>query len=289
MKKVLSFFIICTMICLSVLPCYAYYWPQNLQPSIDLSNLNISIENQATLDELAEVVVNIHDFFIGTHFEMPVTNKSITHSEYNTTYRKVRESALPGGSFDGMASIANSLFDSDIAEKTYTYYSITQQIPLFYSHNDELFASELSFGHQIYIYRIFHYMNSPKMYFDNMVITDTSASGRVLYCLNVDGPLEDLAPLFWFDVSFEKGSDGIWRMADCGLFRLYFDSRDFNRQECICYDRELYDQLGVTYNLESPSTGDTAIERATLLGAVSLACIIPAACLTLRRRRRSII
>ena len=35
----------------------------------------------------------------------------------------------------------------------------------------------------------------------------------------------------------------------------------------------------------SPSTGDGAAERATLLGAVSLACLIPAACLTIKRRR----
>ena len=39
---------------------------------------------------------------------------------------------------------------------------------------------------------------------------------------------------------------------------------------------------------ESPSTGDLAAERATVFGAVSLACVIPAACLTIKRRRRSV-
>ncbi|MGN1157137.1 MAG: hypothetical protein ACI4TK_13245 [Agathobacter sp.] len=287
MKKVLSFFIICAMICLSVLPCYAFYWPSNCQPSVDLSNPNISGKDQAKLDELAEAVANVHDFWCSIHFRMPATDTSITPPGYDTEYYKVIESALPGGSFAGLVSVANSLFVSELAEKTYTYYSITQQIPLFYRSNDELYAYRYTFGFQYYPFTIFNYRDAPKMYFDNMVITDTSASGRVLYCLNVDGPIEYWSPLLWYDVLFEKGDDGIWKMADCGLFRHYFDSRDFNNQEYICYDRQLYDQFGVTYDLESPPTGDTAGERVALLGAVSLACIIPAACLTLKRRRKT--
>lgn len=126
------------------------------------------------------------------------------------------------------------------------------------------------------------------MYFDNMVITDTTASGRVLYCTAVDGPLEDLGPLYWFDVAFEKGSNGMWKMIDCALFRLYFDSMDFNKKEFICYNRELYNQLGVIYNLDSPSTADPAANLVFILPTVSVAAIASAFCL-MRRRRENVL
>ena len=287
MKRIVLLVIVCTIVYLCSLSCAAFYWPHNVQPAVDLSNPNISKEDQDTLDELAEVVANIYDFFLDTHFRMPVyDNNSITIPGYDTTYHKVRESYLPGGSFNGMISKACNLFTSDIAAKSYTYYSISQQIPLFYINEDGLYATGRSFGYQFYLMEVFNYMNSPKMFFDNMVITETNATGRLLYNTDVDGPIEDWGPLYWFDVAFEK-DDGMWKMSDCAVFRLHFDCLNFSKDNYICYDKELYDQFGVTFDLESPSTGDPSFDSFVLLPAVSLACVIPAACLVRRRRKRT--
>ncbi len=65
---------------------------------------------------------------------------------------------------------------------------------------------------------------------------------------------------------FEYSGDS-WRIGDCA-FTDMITSTDFEWTP-----------------VESPSTGDVSGERVAMLGAVSLACIIPAACLTLRRRR----
>ena len=49
---------------------------------------------------------------------------------------------------------------------------------------------------------------------------------------------------------------------------------------------ELWEDGLIPYD-ESPSTGDVSGERVAVIGAVSLACIIPAACLMRRRRRNT--
>ena len=269
----------------------AYYfaekpWPQNAQVAVDISNSDSANKDQETLDALAETIKKIYDYFAYTHLEMPVDySDSITPENSDISYHKIRESQLPGESFEALSNMSKALFVDDIADLTYTYYSITEQSPLVYRNEDGLFAHSRTSGNQFYTVQIFNYRQSPKAYFKNMTITDTTATGQVLYHYHADGPLEDQGPLLWFDVAFEKGTDGVWRMDDCSLFRLYFDSNNVNSYDYVCYDKEIYDQVGATYNLTSSPTADPNVSRVWWLAGVSMAAIVPAVCL-LRRRRR---
>lgn len=76
----------------------------------------------------------------------------------------------------------------------------------------------------------------------------------------------------WVECKFEYTSSG-WRISDCAFFDMLNSHKSNFKWTPV----------------ESPSTADPAAERVTVVGAVSLACIIPAASLTLRRRRKSTI
>ena len=71
-----------------------------------------------------------------------------------------------------------------------------------------------------------------------------------------------------------------------------FASKQILSDTYFLIDKSVYEKYGVEYNpyyTGSPSTGDTAGERVAVIGAVSLACIIPTAFLMRRRRRRETI
>ena len=74
----------------------------------------------------------------------------------------------------------------------------------------------------------------------------------------------------WIECIFENTSSG-WRISDCAFFDM-LNSHKSNFEWTP---------------VESPSTGDVSGERVAVIGAVSLACIIPTACLMRRRRRAS--
>ena len=74
----------------------------------------------------------------------------------------------------------------------------------------------------------------------------------------------------WVECKFENTSSG-WRISDCAFFDM-LNSHESN-----------FEWTPVA----SPSTGDSVFDSFVILPAVSLACIIPAACLMRRRRRAS--
>ncbi|MBQ4139862.1 MAG: hypothetical protein IJD70_00855 [Clostridia bacterium] len=78
----------------------------------------------------------------------------------------------------------------------------------------------------------------------------------------------------WVECYLVNTDDG-WRITDSPFTKMLRYERSA---------KDLWEPSVIRYT-ESPSTGDSAAERATLLGAVSLACLIPAACLTIKRRR----
>lgn len=197
-------------------------------------------------------------------------------------YLVVDDSKLPGGSYGALSEFAKSVYTEDIANSMYntscfSYYELEQ--PMFYkSDSGQLYMLE-DIGRDwchVQPYRYGYNYHSSQVTTDvvDIIYVDSDkATVRYLTSIGPEGPLN----LVWVDCYLVNTENG-WRITDSPFTKMLRYER---------YAKDLWEPSVIRYT-ESPSTGDGAAERATLLGAVSLACLIPAACLTIKRRRRSV-
>jgi len=188
---------------------------------------------------------------------------------------------FPGGSYEAMKEYAGRIYSDSIAKYSYTYSQYTNGpddpniYPLFifaedgtiYGGKDEIIQyawAWLSLDGKApgevfrFVTRSTDKYNADKLLVEMVESTESTATVKVCFQLGS----ETKERIHWADCNFVK-EDGVWKISG----------------------GEYFDLFNGSYREASPSTGDSAAERATLLGAVSLACLIPAACLTIKRRR----
>jgi len=191
----------------------------------------------------------------------------------------VYEENLPGGSYEGMCKYAETLYTEDIAPSSYTFFAdghYPYELYLERNKHGGLYCQDIN-GDWFLNPPADHsaaYLNGE--YYENKDYTKISIDIISGDSQSAIAKVDVHNAWGWSDTvtcKFVKTKEG-WRIAESEYSILLAIGR---------YGMEEY-RAAV-----SPSTGDMAAERATLLGAVSLACLIPAACLTLERRRRGAI
>lgn len=217
-------------------------------------------------------------------------------------YHKVIEENLPGGSFEAMKEYAEKIYVKDVAPYAYQYsagygslptqsnllnftnssfYTDAKHRPLFYTDSKgSLYSSVLDYQVGFSFALLDENDEEQAMYgfnvSNNVVLEITSGDSNsaialvsFIWCKIDDTPPFNIQTV---ECKFVKTNDG-WRI----------DESEFS----ILCATSSKDTLAAYRASVSPSTGDVSAERATLLGAVSLACLIPAACLVRRRRKRT--
>ena len=183
----------------------------------------------------------------------------------------VDESKLPGGSYKGLPVYARTIFADEIADDIYntgrsSFYS--GDIPMFHETDDgKLYIVSDSVAPE--------YVTFIDKWYDDVVdvVYSDDQKATVRYLINVGFDREN--PM-WIECNMIKTDDG-WRIAKSPF-------TDMLRHEWDASD--IWEPYLIPYN-PSPSTGDVSGERVAVIGAVSLACIIPTACLMRRRRRNT--
>jgi len=203
---------------------------------------------------------------------------SIDGREYQ--YYAVFEERLPGGSYNEMKEYAKDIFCADIAASIYeseTSGYNGEPVPRYYVSEDGKVYSCLYVD--FFSYACFSNYDWEEISSDDgwlIKFVSGNSSQATYYARALVGHELD-SYLAWVEVNFVNTENG-WRIDQC----TYTDILA-NDMALSVWEKDL-----IPY-VESPSTGDVSGERVALLGAVSLACIIPAACLTIKRRRRSVI
>lgn len=202
------------------------------------------------------------------------------HTTKNHTFCLViDESKLPGGSYEALPGYARSIYTEDIADSMYntcakSFYDL--DAPIFYtSESGELYMT-VDIGSDWTEVKPWYYGETDQWQFtaDNIdIVYADNEKATVRYLTELDR--DESRYYGWVECYLVNTDDG-WRITDSPFTKMLRYER---------YAEDLWEPSVIRYT-ESPSTADPAAERAELLGAVSLACIIPAACLTLRRRRR---
>ena len=216
-------------------------------------------------------------------------------------YNKVIEENLPGGSLENMKKYAETIYVKNVAPYAYKYsagygslptqsnllnftnssfYTDAKHRPLFYTDSKgSLYSSVLDYQVGFSFALLDENDEEQAMYgfnVSNNVVLEIisgdsdSAIARVsfIWCKIDDTPPFNIQTV---ECKFVKTSDG-WRI-------------DESEYSVLCATSSK-DTLAAYRSAVSPSTGDVSGERVAVIGAVSLACIIPAACLMRRRRRR---
>lgn len=252
---------------------------------ISLSGFTVSASSQKlSIDEAKDI---IWESFLFTNQVRHSPNlnydKYIRQGEGRSERYYYEVTDFPGGSYEAMKECAGNIFADNIAKYSYTYsmYTNVQDdkkiFPLFiiaedgtvYGGCDKLIQytsvwlslNGKASGGEVFMF-VTHSTdryNADSLLVEMVESTETNATAKVCFCLG--GETERY--IYWADCNFVK-EDGVWKISG----------------------GEYFDLLNGSYRETSPSTGDEATERVTVLGAVSLASLIPAACLTLRRRRR---
>ena len=217
-------------------------------------------------------------------------------------YHKVIEENLPGGSFEEMSKYAKTIYVNNVASCAYKYsagygllktrsnllnftnssfYTESKHSPLFYTDSEGSLYSSVQYYQIGFSFALLN-DNDEEQAIYNFNLTDNvaleivsgdavSATALVsfIWCKMEDTPPFDIQTV---ECKFVKTSEG-WRI-------------DESEYSVLCATSSK-DTLAAYRSAVSPSTGDTAGERVAVIGAVSLACIIPTACLMRRRRRAS--
>lgn len=219
-------------------------------------------------------------------------------------YNKVIEENLPGGSLEKMKEYAETIYVKNVAPYAYQYsagygslptqsnllnftnssfYTEAKHRPLFYTDSKgSLYSSVLDYQVGFSFALLDENDEEQAIYGFNLtnnvvleIISGDSNSATALvsfiWCKIDDTPPFNIQTV---ECEFVKTNDG-WRI----------DESEFS----ILCATSSKDTLAAYRASVSPSTGDVSGERIAVIGAVTLACIIPAACLTFKRRRRSVI
>ena len=191
-------------------------------------------------------------------------------------YYAVFEERLPGGSYNGMKEYAKNIFCADIADSIYesdTSWYNGEPVPRYYVSEEGNVYSCLTVDY--FSYACFsNYDWEEISYDDGWLIKFVSGnSSQATYYIRALIGHELDSYLAWVEVNFVNTENG-WRIDKCTYTDILANDMALSvwGKDLIPYD-------------ESPSTGDSAFDSFVILPAVSLACIIPTACLTVRRRR----
>lgn len=200
---------------------------------------------------------------------------SIDGREYK--YYAVFEERLPGGSYNEMKAFAEDIFCTDIATSIYeseTAHYNQEPVPRYYVSEDGKVYSCLYVD--FFGYACFSNYDWEDISFDDgWVIKFVSGnSSQATYYARALVGHELNSYLAWVEVNFVNTENG-WRIDKCTYTDILANDMALSEwgKDLIPYD-------------ESPSTADPSLDSFVILPAVSLACIIPAACLTLRRRKK---
>lgn len=271
--------------------------------------------------EAQQLIINAYKLSIGArscfyHQKDPILDYSqpvitVNLDKYSLPsqgYFAVIEENLPGGSYENMCKFARSVYVEKIAPFAYKYSpiitfsynggpdSVKQTIslydrdfiidgignhyPLFYT--DEkgglyacIWTTQVPFSFSLISAQsddeVFNRYNGTDVKYE--IIDGDSHSATALVSFIWNG-FDNIPPLDiqTVECKFVKTSDG-WRIDESEYSVLCATSCE---PTLAAYRASL-----------SPSTGDTSGERIAMLGAVSLACVIPTACLTLKKRRKT--
>lgn len=253
------------------------------------SIISVGAESTLSKDEALDLIVKADDFCttvvdgyaygsFGPLLDYDSENiiMNIDGREYK--YYAVFEERLPGGSYNGMKEYAKDIFCADIADLIYesdTSWYNGEPVPRYYVSEDGKVYSCLCVD--FFSYACFSNYDWEEISSDDgwLIKFVSGNSSQATYYVRALVGHELNSYLAWVEVNFVNTVNG-WRINQC----TYTDILA-NDMALSVWEKEL-----IPYT-ESPSTGDTAGERATVLGAVTLACLIPAAGLTIRRRRRT--
>ncbi len=290
-----------------------------LLSAVSMFSLSVSAaEETISLYEAQSLVDKAHQFARGVHCFIEEVNPIADYSQGilvnleedslgQQKYYRVNEEKLPGGSYEKMCEYARDIYTEDFAPYAYKfspgYYGLLYQnenqtlsfnhctvkvggnyanhLPLFYrAENGVLYTSvyEMQGGVGVRLLDIhdststiyFPYNNPSNIAMEIVNGDSDSAIGYVFWTYL--GPIIPPLEIETAECKFVKTSDG-WRI-DESEFSVLCATSDFSTMEAY-------------RSAVSPSTGDVSGERVAVIGAVSLACIIPTACLMRRRRRSS--
>jgi hypothetical protein len=251
------------------------------------SIISVGAESTLSKDEALDLIVNASDFCntvvdgyaYGTwgpllDYDSEAIIMNIDGREYK--YYAVFEERLPGGSYNGMKEYAKDIFCVDLAASIYesdTSWYNGEPVPRYYVSEDGKVYSCLYVDFFSYVC-FSNYDWEEISYDDGWLIKFVSgnSSQATYYARALVGHELD-SYLAWVEVNFVNTENG-WRIDRCTYTDILANDMALSvwEKDLIPYD-------------ESPSTGDISGEKVAVIGAVSLACIIPTACLMRRRRR----
>ena len=198
----------------------------------------------------------------GEYIEHKELNVPIPNSDNTKLYITLIDHLLPGGSYENFITGSYSIFIKEVAERYCDKYYGNNNIEQFITEDGVRYIA----AHAVQATISFSY--SPENSRVEIINSSKDSATAKVFCEKIIG--YDKYPM-WIECRFIRTENG-WRISESAF------------ADMMCSFHE-YDYSLVS----SPSTGDSAGERVAVIGAVSLACIIPTACLMRRRRRASVI
>lgn len=270
MKKIIIFTLIGVLMFPAVVPCYANdaITEEDAKTIIQKAvEFNLLIHWKSHVYTSNSDVIDIERSFYHYKGNLLGEHQLTLNIKY---YLIENESKLPGGLYEGLPEYARTIFVDDIADDMYntsrsSYYS--GDIPMFHVSDDG----------KIYIVSDAvapEYVTFLDRRYEDVVdvIYSDAQKATVRYLINVgfdrDNPM-------WIECNMVK-TDAGWRIAKSPF-------TDMLRHEWDA--SEVWEPYVIPYT-ESPSTADPAFDSFVILSAVSLTCLVPAACLTFKRRRK---
>ncbi len=225
--------------------------------------LNLGAESASiTDDEAARLVrnaINVHDITCVTW----IFGSMDKHINY---YSSIDPSKLPGGSLEGFREHINTIYVSSAADEywstsfffpgeprfiedeqgtLYIMFPIPQRYPFYYGEIDKIKVELIESNSQTARAKVY------------VGITDLSV-------VDIHYPVYDA----WVECKFENTADG-WRISDCAFF------------DMLKSKERTFEWTAV----DSPDTGDALSEKTVILLLLPITCILPAVCITRRRKR----
>jgi len=212
-------------------------------------------------------------------------------------YCLVKESELPGGSYEGLVEESKKYFSDFAVEWLLTNYATEENMPLFYVQDGKRYACYESRSTGYYGGDSISYLikggnwGSPTI--DDLVITGDRATGKVIYHSSFeDHPKEMGYTLFSLEVVFVKTDHG-WVIDDCEQLRAITarTAPNQNYSKYLVKDKAIYEKYGVglpsNVDFDSPDTGDYVLNQIALcLGGMAL--VTSALALIPRKKRETL-
>ena len=242
-----------------------------------LSNIlciQASSNSGLSVNEARDLVYNALNLFNHVQLANPTLFVGTTTiRENNNWYILINEQKLPGGSYEEMQKYAEQIYTDDLAPKMYRNPWIDEDVPAFiWDDSGNIYVCPLlrggyliDFGYSLMDWKSYNLLKAEDL---TVKLADVNEESAIVW---IKVFTMDYQP-HWLECPLIKTESG-WRISE-SAFTDFLRTADIDKSQLIPYEH-------------SPSTGDTAGERVAVISAVSLACIIPTACLMRRRRRAS--